>query len=42
MPANGRLLLDTNIVIAVLEGDETVLTHLDRAPEVFIPAIALG
>ena len=41
-PASGRFLLDTNIVIALLEGDDTVLSNLDRAPEVFIPAVALG
>jgi tRNA(fMet)-specific endonuclease VapC len=35
-------LLDTNIVIALLEGDGTVLSNLDRAPEIFIPAIVLG
>jgi predicted nucleic acid-binding protein len=37
MPASGRFLLDTNIVIALLEGDDTVLSHLDQATEVFIP-----
>ena len=43
MPATGnRFLLDTNIIIALLEGDETVLSNLDRAHEVFISAIALG
>ena len=42
MPANGRFLLDTNIVIALLEGDEGVLSNLDLAPEVFIPAIVVG
>jgi tRNA(fMet)-specific endonuclease VapC len=42
MPATGRFLLDTNIVIALLQGDDAVLSHLDRAPEVFIPAVALG
>lgn len=41
-PASGRFLLDTNIVIALLRGDDTVLSHLDRAREVFIPAVALG
>lgn len=41
MPASGRFLLDTNIVIA-LEGDDAVLAHLDQAPEVFIPAVVLG
>jgi tRNA(fMet)-specific endonuclease VapC len=35
-------LLDTNIVIALLAGEEAVLSNLDRAPEVFIPAIVLG
>ena len=42
MPANGRFLLDTNVIIALLEGDDAVLFHLDQAPEVFIPAVALG
>jgi tRNA(fMet)-specific endonuclease VapC len=42
MPASGRFLLDTNIIIALLEGDDSVLSNLDLAPEVFIPAIALG
>lgn len=41
-PANGRFLLDTNIIIALLEGDGAVLDHLEQAAEVFIPAIALG
>lgn len=41
-PATGRFLLDTNIVIALLEGDDAVLSSLDRAAEVFIPAVALG
>jgi tRNA(fMet)-specific endonuclease VapC len=42
MPGSGRFLLDTNVVIALLEGDEKVLTSLDQASEVFIPAIVLG
>jgi tRNA(fMet)-specific endonuclease VapC len=42
MPVNGRFLLDTNIVIALLEGEEAVLSNLDRVAEVFIPAIVLG
>ena len=42
MPASGRFLLDTNIVIALLEGDDMVLSHLDQATEVFIPAVAVG
>jgi tRNA(fMet)-specific endonuclease VapC len=42
MPASGRFLLDTNIVIALLEGDDTVMFNLDRASEVFIPAVVVG
>jgi tRNA(fMet)-specific endonuclease VapC len=42
MQASGRLLLDTNIIIAVFDGDEGVLSNLDGAAEVFVPAIALG
>jgi tRNA(fMet)-specific endonuclease VapC len=41
-PATGRFLLDTNIIIALLEGDDAVLSNLDQATEVFIPAVALG
>lgn len=39
---SGRFLLDTNIIIALLEGDDAVLSNLDQAAEVFIPAVALG
>lgn len=39
---SGRFLLDTNIIIALLNGDEAVLSNLDDASEVFIPAVALG
>ena len=42
IPAGGKFLLDTNIIIALLEGDEAVLSNLDRAREVFVSAIALG
>src|SRR5713101_7853419 len=42
MPETGRFLLDTNIVIALLQGDDALLAFLDRAPEVFIPAVVLG
>jgi tRNA(fMet)-specific endonuclease VapC len=41
-PVTGRFLLDTNIIIALLNGDENVLSNLDRASEVFIPVVALG
>ena len=39
---DGRYLLDTNIVIALLNGDAGVLTNLSSASEVFVPAVALG
>jgi len=42
MSASGKFLLDTNIVIALLEGEEAVLLNLDQAPEVFVPAIVFG
>jgi len=42
MAATGRFLLDTNIIIALLEGDEAVLSNLDQVREAFIPAVALG
>jgi tRNA(fMet)-specific endonuclease VapC len=42
MPADGRFLLDTNIVIALLQGDGTVLSNLDRASDVFISAVVMG
>jgi tRNA(fMet)-specific endonuclease VapC len=42
MPASGRFLLDTNIVIALFDGDDTVLANMDESTEVFIPAIVLG
>lgn len=42
MPPTGKILLDTNIVIALLEGDESVLANLDEASEVFVSSIVLG
>lgn len=41
-PPSGRFLLDTNIIIALLEGEQRTLSNLDRATEVFVPATALG
>jgi predicted nucleic acid-binding protein len=34
MSVSGKFLLDTNIVIALLEGDAAVLSNLDQAPVV--------
>ncbi|MBL8292047.1 MAG: type II toxin-antitoxin system VapC family toxin [Bryobacterales bacterium] len=42
MPPSGRFLLDTNIVIALFDGDDTVLANMDESLEVFIPAVVLG
>lgn len=39
---SGRYLLDTNIIIALFAGDESVMASLGRAAQVFIPSIALG
>lgn len=39
---NGKYLLDTNIVIALLSGEQSVLDSLRQAEEVFIPIIAIG
>jgi tRNA(fMet)-specific endonuclease VapC len=41
-PASGKFLLDTNIIIALLEGEASVLSNLEQAQQVFVPAIALG
>jgi len=42
VPLLMRACIDSNIVIALLEGDGMALCNLDRAPEVFIPAVAPG
>ncbi len=39
---SGRYLLDTNIIIALFEGEASIVNNLARADEVFIPSIALG
>lgn len=38
----GRYLLDTNILIALFKGEQSVQDELEKAPEVFVPSIALG
>ena len=38
----GRYLLDTNIVIALFNGDSQVVVQIDQAEEVFLPATVLG
>ena len=39
---NGRVLLDTNIIIALFAQDSAVKNRLTAIEEVFIPAVALG
>jgi tRNA(fMet)-specific endonuclease VapC len=41
-PKTGRFLLDTNVVIALLAGEGSVVSNLSRASEVFLPATVLG
>jgi tRNA(fMet)-specific endonuclease VapC len=42
MPGNGRFLLDTNIIISLLEGDPGIETKLASSGEILIPAVAAG
>jgi tRNA(fMet)-specific endonuclease VapC len=42
MPATGRVLLDTNILIALLAEEALVVRHVQEADAVYVPAIALG
>jgi tRNA(fMet)-specific endonuclease VapC len=39
---NGRILLDTNIVIAVFSGEESIQRYIEKANEIFIPVIVIG
>ncbi|HEY4613585.1 MAG TPA: type II toxin-antitoxin system VapC family toxin [Bacteroidota bacterium] len=39
---DGKVLLDTNIVIALFGGDALVRKQISRITEVFIPSIVLG
>ena len=39
---SGNCLLDTNIVIALFAGEQSVLDHLKDANEVYIPSIVIG
>jgi len=42
MPPSGRVLLDTNIIIALFAADPGVLRGLGQAESVYLPVIALG
>jgi tRNA(fMet)-specific endonuclease VapC len=39
---NGKLLLDTNIVIALFSNEEQVIKELKHAPAIYVPSIVLG
>ncbi|HEX3600161.1 MAG TPA: type II toxin-antitoxin system VapC family toxin [Lacipirellulaceae bacterium] len=39
---NERFVLDTNIVIALIDGDSAVRDHIVAASDIFIPSPALG
>lgn len=38
----GKYLLDTNIIIALFAGEQSVLDQLRNASEVYIPSITIG
>ena len=40
--SGNRVLLDTNVVIALFGGDATVQSRLAAAPEAFVPATVIG
>jgi len=42
MSADGKYLLDTNIIISHFAKNITIQEHLGRAEEIFIPCIAIG
>jgi len=42
MKMNGRYLLDTNIVIALFDGDARVIDRINQSEEVYIPVFVLG
>jgi len=42
MPATGKYLVDTNIVIGYFNGDEPIVAFLMRAKTVFLSAIVVG
>jgi tRNA(fMet)-specific endonuclease VapC len=39
---SGRFLLDTNIVIALFNGDNKITKWIERAAEIFLPHIVVG
>ncbi len=39
---NGRYLLDTNVIIALLTGEARIKKNLATVDEVFVPSVAIG
>ena len=39
---SGSYLLDTNIIIGLFAGQASIINHLQKSDEIFIPSIALG
>jgi len=39
---SGRFLLDTNVVVGLLTGDEVIRQHLTQDAKVFLPAVVVG
>lgn len=42
MKMNGRYLLDTNIVIALFDGDAHIIERINQSEEIYIPVFVLG
>lgn len=42
MPASGSFLLDTNIVIALLEGESAASSYLTEDIDIYVPGVVLG
>ncbi len=42
MAASGNYLLDTNIVIGLFAGEQSILDHLKSVNEVYVPSIVIG
>ena len=39
---SGRIILDTNIIISLFNGDIEIYEYIKQADEIFIPSIAIG
>jgi tRNA(fMet)-specific endonuclease VapC len=39
---SGRIILDTNIIISLFNGDNDIYEYIKQADEIFIPSIAIG